>query len=224
MFDWFTKCWRPQTTTWRRRGVFVAFEGCEGTGKTTQARRLVTTLENNNVPVVYIKFPIKTCQLTGQHISNYTHYGINCRSDEAAALYSRNRWLQQRFIQSVLMTGTTVVADRYVHAGIAYNTSPNTDMLKIMEQERGLIVPDIVIYLKFCEYISTDHSHRFGITMSAARQVEVANRYSVAKIIDASIPWIEIDADDPVDDIAEMVHTVVTESFVYVSTIKKLGC
>jgi dTMP kinase len=41
----------------RRRGIFITFEGIDGCGKTTQARRLSSALKRQGLPVVFLREP-----------------------------------------------------------------------------------------------------------------------------------------------------------------------
>jgi Thymidylate kinase len=42
------------------RGAFIVFEGCDRSGKTTQAKKLVDYLNKNNIPSQFVNFPDRT--------------------------------------------------------------------------------------------------------------------------------------------------------------------
>ena len=56
------------------RGKFITFEGPEGSGKTTQARRLVETLEGDGKKVLYTREPGGT--KTGEAIRNILQHDL----------------------------------------------------------------------------------------------------------------------------------------------------
>lgn len=41
------------------RGALVVVEGCDRSGKTTQCRKLVNSLQSENIPAEYMNFPGK---------------------------------------------------------------------------------------------------------------------------------------------------------------------
>jgi dTMP kinase len=98
------------------RGLFLAIEGLDKAGKTTLSYLLVKELLSSGKRVVRFKFP-KLKGLT----------------------YPEERKLFQKTIMSLLMDGYIVIADRWIHSGLAYSRG--------LEDNDGIMLPDFVIYL-----------------------------------------------------------------------------
>lgn len=51
-------------------------------------------------------------------------------------------------IESKLSSGVSVVCDRYLYSGVAYSTAKGLDQQWCLQPEKGLLKPDIIVYLK----------------------------------------------------------------------------
>ena len=103
------------------RGLLIAIEGIDGAGKTTQARVLASWLRRNGVKARYTSEP--TSGEIGALIRK--HLGRRRYSEEVVALlFAADRLEHVRtVIEPSLSKGITVVADRYLHSSIAYQTA-----------------------------------------------------------------------------------------------------
>jgi dTMP kinase len=106
-----------------RRGVFITFEGPEGSGKTTQAARLAEALGSAGLPVVLTREPggteigerIRTILLAGDHDQS----AIDPRAD--ALLFNAARaQLVADVISPALERGSVVICARYADSTVAY--------------------------------------------------------------------------------------------------------
>ena len=75
-----------------------------------------------------------------------------CLMDDAAAhlLFSANRWERRPDLLAALRSGTTVVADRYAHSGVAYSAAKRRvgmDREWCAAPDAGLPAPDVVVFL-----------------------------------------------------------------------------
>lgn len=102
------------------QGLFVAFEGLDGCGKTTQARMLIDCFSGLNFPHRYVREPGGTA--VGNQIRNLlldpetslTNWG-------EAMLYATARsQLVRDVISPALRAGEVVVCDRYLFSSLAY--------------------------------------------------------------------------------------------------------
>jgi dTMP kinase len=102
-------------------GLFIAFEGGEGSGKSTQSKLLRDWLENEGVPVCLTREPGGTPlgqSLRSILLSNETGH-ISPRSE--ALLYAADRANHvYSVIQPNLESGKVVITDRYTDSSIAY--------------------------------------------------------------------------------------------------------
>jgi len=105
-----------------KRGKFISFEGPEGGGKTTQARRLIERLEQQGLEVVYTREPGGTP--TGEAIRDILQHHVTgediCPSTEVLLFAASRAQLVANVIVPALERGAWVVCDRFADSTIAY--------------------------------------------------------------------------------------------------------
>ncbi|MCI9407910.1 MAG: dTMP kinase [Clostridia bacterium] len=103
------------------KGKFITFEGCEGSGKSTQLRLLSEYLDKHNIPYVLTREPggsaiaekIREIILDGKN----TEMCDGCE----ALLYAAARMQHLKdTVAPALESGKLVVCDRYVDSSLAY--------------------------------------------------------------------------------------------------------
>lgn len=103
------------------RGKFVTFEGCDGSGKSTQLRLLSDYLAKENVPHIFTREPGggKISEAIREILLNGTNSEMT--DDCEALLYAaaRMQHLADR-VEPALAEGKLVVCDRYVDSSLAY--------------------------------------------------------------------------------------------------------
>jgi dTMP kinase len=99
--------------------VFVSFEGIDGSGKSTQADLLATTLRSEGRTVVSVREPGGT--ELGERIRELLLEGAAMSAWSEAALFAAARAeLVEQVIAPALHDGAFVVCDRYVDSSLAY--------------------------------------------------------------------------------------------------------
>ena len=100
--------------------LFITFEGCEGCGKSYQAKILYKHLLSDNVPVVLTFEPGGTSLGNRvRHILKQSKYPISPETE--LFLFSACRaQLMQEVIQPALMAGKVVICDRFVDSTTVY--------------------------------------------------------------------------------------------------------
>ena len=105
-----------------RAGRFITFEGPEGGGKTTQAKRLIQRLQDSGREVLYTREPGGTP--TGEAIRGILQHdqaGEPLAAEAEVFLFAASRaQLVRRVILPALEKGTIVVCDRFADSTIAY--------------------------------------------------------------------------------------------------------
>ena len=103
------------------KGKFITFEGCEGSGKSTQLRLLSEYLDKHNIPYVLTREPGGSA--IAEKIRKIILDGKNTEmSDECEALLyaaAREQHLTEVIIPA-LEKGLLVLCDRYVDSSLAY--------------------------------------------------------------------------------------------------------
>lgn len=102
-------------------GTFVTFEGCEGSGKTTQATMLRDYLIEKGKDVILVREPGGTP--VGQQIRDIllNTEGVDIAPITEALLFAADRTqLVRDVVRPALQKGITVIGDRYVDSSLAY--------------------------------------------------------------------------------------------------------
>lgn len=129
-------------------GVFIVFEGIDGSGKTTQALRLVKELEEQGIKSIYVKEP--TSGKWGREIKEIAAKGRdNVSLEEELNFFVLDREEDVRLnIRPVLDDGGVVIADRYFYSNIAYQSSLGLKESEIRSKNAEFPVPDKVFLLE----------------------------------------------------------------------------
>lgn len=136
-----------------QKGLFLTFEGPEGSGKTTQAKRLSARLRSAGVDVVHTREPGGT--QTGEAIREVLqHMNLNepMFPETELLLFSASRaQLVRGVIQPALDKGQWVICDRFSDSTTVYQGyGRGMPMGKILDVNRfamGGTVPDLTILL-----------------------------------------------------------------------------
>ncbi len=159
-------------------GVFICVEGIDGSGKTTQAHRLVKTLRAMDYDAVYTTEPSKG--IYGRVIRQHLLQG-NDRVPTLveAVLFAVDRvdHLQEE-VTPLLEAGKIVICDRYLHSSIAYQGAANLDIVWIEKINKYAIKPDLAIYIDVSpEVVFTRIKRRKSVMESLQTQKNVREIY-----------------------------------------------
>lgn len=125
-------------------GLFFAFEGIDGAGKTTQALRLKDRLEKSGRPALYVKEP--TDGVWGRkvrEIAQKGRAGVTLEQELEYFIRDRDQDVREN-IRPALIQGQVVIADRYFYSTIAYQSALGLDREEIRRRNLGFPVPDLV--------------------------------------------------------------------------------
>ena len=133
-----------------QRGIFIVFEGLDRSGKSTQSKMLAEYLEKqeNAAEVKKINFPDRTSK-TGHLLNEYlTNSDMKLNDEAVHLLFAMNRWEKKEELIADLENGKDIVCDRYAFSGVSYSASKGLDFQWCLNADRGLIKPDLVIYIE----------------------------------------------------------------------------
>jgi dTMP kinase len=128
------------------RGLLIAFEGLDQSGKQTQAERLQATIEARGDTCRLLSFPAYETAI-GEEIHRALHGRREYPPDVMQLLYVANRYEHKRRIEQWLSEETTIVCDRYVASSIAYGEAHGLDPQWLAEVQRFLPPADLTILL-----------------------------------------------------------------------------
>ncbi|MCW3986602.1 MAG: dTMP kinase [Candidatus Bathyarchaeota archaeon] len=143
-----------------RNGMFICVEGIDGSGKTTQARRLVKALTKKGYDAVYTTEPSKG--IYGNIIrKNILQGNTRVPTVVEAVLFAADRnYHIENEIKPLLKAGKIIVCDRYVYSSIAYQGAADVNIEWIKEINKHAIKPDLAIYIDVPPEIVIDRIKR----------------------------------------------------------------
>lgn len=126
-------------------GFFIAFEGLDGLGKSTQVARLAATLAAGGHQVITSREP--TDGPIGREIRRLAREGRGELTPEAEVeLFVRDRADDvAHTIRPALARGAVVLVDRYFYSNVAYQGALGVPEAAIREANRAFPVPDLVL-------------------------------------------------------------------------------
>ena len=136
------------TVAQEHQGLFLAIEGIDGAGKTTQAHLLIDRLAREGFNALYAKEPtngpwgmkIKEIALNGRA-------GITPETELDYFIRDREEDVRLNILPA-LSQGWIVIADRYFYSTIAYQSVLGIDPFRIRELNAPFPVPRLVFMLE----------------------------------------------------------------------------
>jgi dTMP kinase len=128
------------------KGVLIAFEGLDQSGKQTQAERLKAAVEARGRKAVLLDFPSYDTQI-GKEIGAGLHGQRDYGPDTMQLLYIANRYEKKPQIEALLAEGTVVICDRYLASSVAYGEAQGLDGPWLRDVQKYLPPPDLTILL-----------------------------------------------------------------------------
>lgn len=134
------------------RGKFVTFEGCEGSGKSTQLRLLCEKLDKSGTPYILTREPggsaiaeqIRTVILDGKNAAM-------CDECEALLYAAAREQHLKEVVAPALEKGLLVLCDRYVDSSLAYQGAARGLGTEYIESINGHAMreypPDLTVFL-----------------------------------------------------------------------------
>lgn len=175
----------------RHRGLLVAFEGPDGSGKTTQRKLFKKWLETEGYDVVTTKWnssklikPIIKARKSAKSLG----------PEEFSLLHAADfRHRVERVILPALWEGKLVIADRFLFTGLARDVARGLDLDWVLRLYQPLLWPDIVFY--------------FSVTADTSRQRVTATRtpgfYEAGQDVTEKL--------DPVESYKQFVQRIIRE-------------
>ena len=141
--------------------MLVVIEGLDGSGKSTQVRKLKEYLETICPELEYIHFPRYDADVYGELIGKFLRGDFGSMDSVhpqlVALLYAEDRHYAAPQMKAVLERGGTVLLDRYVYSNVAYQCAKIDDAGRrrelrewILHTEYGFFSlprPDLNIFL-----------------------------------------------------------------------------
>jgi dTMP kinase len=189
------------------RGLLIAFEGLDQSGKQTQAERLRDRLVEAGRHVQLLSFPAYETPI-GREIRKALDGAREWAPDVLQLLYIANRYEARPMIERELAQGTVLVCDRYMASSIAYGQSQGLDAAWLRDVQRHLPQPDLTVLLDIVPDVSARRktSDRDAFERDLALLARVRENYLQQAAADG---WVRLDADRDRDVVAAQVFDAV---------------
>uniref|UniRef100_UPI004057662B dTMP kinase n=1 Tax=Candidatus Electrothrix sp. TaxID=2170559 RepID=UPI004057662B len=127
-------------------GMLIAFEGIDGTGKSTQVQLLAHFLEEQGFPVVTTYEP--TDSEYGRRIRELYQDRSSCTPEEELNLFIEDRRLHvNELIRPELAAGKIILTDRYYYSTAAYQGAAGMEPSEIFARNSFAPRPSLVLLL-----------------------------------------------------------------------------
>jgi dTMP kinase len=188
------------------RGLLVAFEGLDQSGKQTQAERLRDRLSAAGRRVTLLAFPDRETPI-GQEIERALRGTRDYTAEVMQLLYVANRYEWKREIDRERSEGTIVICDRYLASSVAYGEAQGLDAAWLMEIQRHLPQPDITFLLDIAPEVSA--RRKTADRDKYERDLLLLGRVRDSYIRQAANGWVRLGADRDRAEVAADVYTAI---------------
>ena len=199
-------------------GIFVVFEGVEGSGKSTQSRALRRRLIHAGCPTALVHEPGGTP--TGERIRRWVKGQETLTPTTELFLFSAARAsLVDDVIRPALNGGKSVVCDRYMYSTVAYQGHGRGLDLATIDRMNdlatGSLEPDLVVLLDLAPDLGFDR--KAGETLDRIERergefhVRVRRGYLELSRKDPE-RWLVLDSSEPRTRISERIWARVSQT------------
>ncbi len=181
------------------RGLLIAFEGLDQSGKQTQAELLRDRLTTAGRQVRLLSFPDYETAI-GTEIRRGLRGEREYTADVMQLLYVANRYEWKGEIVREKAARTIVVCDRYLASSIAYGEAQGLDVAWLTEIQKYLPQPDMTFLLDIPPEVSarrkTEDRDKYE------RDLSLLARVRESYLRQARSDWVRLDANRAPDTIA----------------------
>ena len=190
-------------------GKIIAFEGIDGAGKTTQAKKTQKWLLSNYFTVTYIKEP--TDSINGRKIQESAKSGRFSENDELNLFLLDRKWNVDNNILPALKSYDFVLMDRYYFSTIAYQGARGLDPEDIRKKNEAFAPkPDLVLLFDLDPETALERIKKWrGETPNLFEKLDYLSkvREIFLSLDDASI--VRIDAAKPIETVCRQVEAAI---------------
>jgi dTMP kinase len=192
------------------RGLLIAFEGLDQSGKQTQAETLAARLSSAGRTVRQLSFPDYDTPIgseIGRALQGEREYG----PDVMQLLYVANRYERKNEVIRARIAGEVIICDRYLASSVAYGEAHGLDAKWLLEIQKHLPQPDITFLLDIAPEVSarrkTQDRDKFERDMALLARVRDSYMHQIGE------SWLRLDADRDRGAVAEDVYAAVMKRF-----------
>ena len=188
------------------RGLLIAFEGLDQSGKQTQAEMLRDRLVGAGRLVRLLSFPAYDTSI-GTEIERALRGDRDYGPDVMQLLYVANRYEWKPQMARELERGTVLICDRYLASSVAYGEAQGLDPAWLLDMQKYLPQPDITILLDIDPDISA--KRKTADRDKYERDLPLLGRVRDSYRRQAASGWVKLEANRDRDDVAADVWAAV---------------
>ena len=133
------------------KGYFITIEGSDGSGKSTQLKKIISYLEEKQVDLVVTREPGGTdvAEAIRELILDPAYPQMTAKTEMLLYAAARAQHVEEKVLPA-LQAGKVVLSDRYVDSSIAYQAYGRGlgDMVaQVNAIATGGLVPDLTVFL-----------------------------------------------------------------------------
>ncbi len=196
------------------RPLFIALEGIDGAGKTTQAHRLLYRMNEEGYPCIAVREPGET-KLGEQVRSIIKNVQYESSKAEMLLFCASRAELVATIIQPALDAGHHVVADRFAASTVASQGFARGLDVETIQQVNAYATdnldPDLTIYLEIPPALRAQRQLEREQALDRMELLpddfytRVIEGYQHQRSIARPGTWATIDATPPVDEVADAI-------------------
>ncbi|HEX5791458.1 MAG TPA: dTMP kinase [Luteolibacter sp.] len=192
-----------------RNGILIVVEGIDGTGKSTQVKRLGQWLRERGHDVVLSREP--TDGPWGRKLRESATTGRMAPEDELDCFLKDRRQHVEELIAPALAAGKTVLLDRYYFSTMAYQGARGLDPDEIRRRNEVFAPkPDLLLILDLDPAASHRRIGQRGDTTNEFEQLESLKRCREIFLSLTNEPFAHlIDTDATLDAVSDRIVAVV---------------
>jgi len=196
-----------------KNGVFIAFEGPDGSGKSTISQMVYEALLKQDVPVIWTREPggIEIAEKIRDLILDPLNTNMDARCEALLYAASRRQHLVEKVIPA-LKQGKIVICDRFVDSSLAYQGYGRELGVEAVMAINAFAIegyyPDLTIFLNVAVKVGLDrlklreHKDRLDLE-SLAFHERVFCGYE-AILNQHRDDYVVVDANLPIEQVAEL--------------------
>jgi dTMP kinase len=174
------------------RGLLIAFEGLDQSGKQTQTELLRDRLADAGRDVALLSFPDYGTPI-GEEIERALRGARNYAADVMQLLYVANRYEWRSEIERKRNDGTILICDRYLASSVAYGEAQGLDPAWLLDIQRYLPQPDITFLLDIAPEVSA--RRKTADRDRYERDLSLLARVRDSYVRQAANGWVRLSAD-----------------------------
>ncbi len=192
-----------------RRGVFIVFEGIDGSGKSTHIKALAKELKGRGYNVLQTSEPSK--DRIGNFIRRYAERNDHRLTPETEALlFAADRFEHvMTVVEPALKRGRIVISDRYLYSSLAYQGAGGLDLDWIREMNRFAPKPDLGILLDLLPEFSLQRVERRKTVFEVSDYLRKVRNIYLRLVEEGEL--VKVDADKPRKAVREEIFSLVNE-------------